>query len=536
MEKKKDKIKKRRVSLYFSENISSKEDIKNLFLEKHQESIELLQKGKQNIFYAIDSSFHPVDWIEFFKEITDISPAITSFKKPWGILFYLTPNNNCFAIAFGSGSYKLDKSQFIYNFGLKTTLNMINEDSIMHQTSKSFSQSKLRKDISSTNSRKLTELGFDTLTDILSNIDGEIKSEYKDLFQSKISGGQALNIPLSPSEIDEQLAAIESAYDKKDYRTNFKFIDNISPLIAGETKLKEELDLKIYEQLESGNFAVFSPLPSESYYSIKECFYKDKSILLTNPGFIDILSLSKKSPKQLLVFLKNNKITVNMALEDSSFSEEFSLYKFLSLDLKHEEQQYILENGMWFRLNINLIKEVDEFLESRKTIKPNDFFDVQLEDKERGERKWRSLQDEGDYLIDLSKKNPQYILGDRKLVDYTEVFDLLKDNVLFHIKKGTGGSAPLSHLFKQGVVSITRLKSEVSFEGKTKEKIPDFNLDLNSSTIAFGIIKNSEKLPIFSKISFKMDATKIENIIKEQVRLFFIKHETEENPKRLTSN
>lgn len=518
---------KRKVSIYYATGVSTKEEIKNLFLTKFQNGLNIKQRGSTDIFYVLDKSWQSIDWGDFFQKITDEAPDASPVDRPWGILFFITKNKNCLSIPFGAGGGKLDKSKFVYNFGLKTTLNMIDENSIMHQTSKAFSQNKLRKDVASANRRRLGDLGFDELTDILSNVDGEPKAEYKDSFTSKISGSQSLNITLSPTTVVAQLGALEKAYAGKAYETSFGFIDNLSPLSKGETTLKTELNLKIYEALKNGDYAVFAPLPSDSYYSIRSCEFRGKTVLFTNQSFFEAINLASKTPDELVRFLKINKATVNLEFKDSESSEEVALYKFLSLDVKHEDQHFLLENGMWFRVNPKLVNVVDQYFSERVVATPKAFAEVALENKNKEGREWRALQDEGKYLGEICKRNPEYVLGDKQLVEETEVFDLFHENVLFHVKKGTSGSAPLSHLFKQGLVSIRRLTSEQAFLGKAKKKIGEFDLNSSRAVVAFGIIKNTPKLPIFSKISFRMDSINIEKILKEKVRVFFIKHEVE---------
>ena len=136
-----------------------------------------------------------------------------------------------------------------------------------------------------------------------------------------------------------------------------------------------------------------------------------------------------------------------------------------------------------------------------------------------------TLQREEDYLKEISKNYKSFILGDQKLVDQTEVFDLFSNNTLYHIKKGISGSAPLSHLFAQGLVSIERLKGEQPFFKKTSEQFPKAKIDMQNLYIKFGIIKNTSDIPIFSKITFKSNAEAIEKRIMNKVNIFFIPYE-----------
>lgn len=519
---------KRNLSLYFAENISQPFDPKEFINKKDQQALTFESQG--NIYYCTKYYTHPIDWADFFEEITNSELSSQSFRKYYAIVFFLTSSNNMFAITFGTGNNKLNKSKFVYNFGLKTALNMLNlEGNIYHHSSKSISEIKTRKDIVSSSALQISQLDFNQLTDVLNAINGDLSQEYQRIFGcKKIQGGQALNISLDSVHLMEQLNTIENAFRSLNYQSKFKFIDNISPLLRNETELKENLNSRMVAAILNNDFSLFAPLDTIQYYAIDSIKNGEEDISdFSIQNFKRIVS-SYLSPGSNLVhnnkafihFLKNKDITIKLqGFDGNIFSIYRKLYDFISVDVATEEGKFLLEQGKWFRFAPNLTETLDDFFNNRLISAPPEFPALPLVNNK--------LQREEDYLRELSGQHSSYILGDQKLVDQTEVFDLFNNNTLYHIKKGTIGSAPLSHLFSQGLVSIERLKGEKNFFSATCTRFPNMSIDPNNLYLRFGIIRNNQNIPIFSKITFKSNAEAIEKRIANQVKLFFIPHEEE---------
>jgi uncharacterized protein (TIGR04141 family) len=103
-----------------------------------------------------------------------------------------------------------------------------------------------------------------------------------------------------------------------------------------------------------------------------------------------------------------------------------------------------------------------------------------------------------------------------------EFADLVKsDKHLVHVKK-YGGSAVLSHLFSQGLVSADLLLTDKSFRKEVNAKLGDSHKSVVSESdpapkdftvvYAIGTSKNDLKLPFFSIINYRN--------IKKQLNLY----------------
>lgn len=211
-------------------------------------------------------------------------------SKHYGIIFIITQQNNLFAITFGTANHKLNKSRFVYNFGLKTTLNMLNPSCVIYRhSSKSISETKTQKNIGSSKALQIDKLNFNRLSDLLNNVNGELANQYQALFGcKKIQGGQSLNISLDSEHLSQQLDSLELSFNSTVYKDKFEFIDNISPILRNERELCEDLDNLIFDKVRTDDFAVFAPI--EELQAIDSFQFARQTIELENDTFKGIIN------------------------------------------------------------------------------------------------------------------------------------------------------------------------------------------------------------------------------------------------------
>lgn len=512
---------KRNVSLYFATGIQRPFNPEEFINEQYRENVHFSQNN--DMYYCFQSHTTRISWADFFESITHatISEEQVLSSKHYGIIFIITQQNNLFAITFGTANHKLNKSRFVYNFGLKTTLNMLNPSCVIYRhSSKSISETKTQKNIGSSKALQIDKLNFNRLSDLLNNVNGELASQYQALFGcKKIQGGQSLNISLDSEHLSQQLDSLELSFNSTVYKDKFEFIDNISPILRNERELCEDLDNLIFDKVRTDDFAIFAPI--EELQAIDSFQFARQTIELENDTFKGIINGflehdDEVNRVQLINFLKHRNIKINLhSMTGGNYSIYKKLYEFLSIDIDFEGQKFLLEQGTWFRISQDLTQSLDDFIQEHTMPCPVEFTTVPTLPNGH-------LQEEKDYLKNLSQEHPEYILGDRKLVNKIEVFDLFKENRMYHVKKGTSGSAPLSHLFSQGFVAIDRLKTEAKFYNNVQRKFPSLKIDKENLEVAYGVIRNTERLPIFSKIIFKLHAESIEQRTGKEAHIFFI--------------
>jgi len=108
--------------------------------------------------------------------------------------------------------------------------------------------------------------------------------------------------------------------------------------------------------------------------------------------------------------------------------------------------------------------------------------------------------------------------GGYSKIEFCDLYS--KDKKIIHVKH-YGGSAVLSHLFSQGVVSGELLLADKEFREKVNEKLsnghkinnPNDKPNPSDFQIIFGIISSSSKqleIPFFSKVSLRNAKRRLE--------------------------
>jgi uncharacterized protein (TIGR04141 family) len=170
------------------------------------------------------------------------------------------------------------------------------------------------------------------------------------------------------------------------------------------------------------------------------------------------------------------------------------------------KEQYILRNGLWYKVNTDFVANVDKYLEN---LDPYEFkFNIYSHDREE------------DYNSYLANENENIELMDKKFVkiggpyDKLEFCDLIKDSSDFIHVKYYRSSSTLSHLFSQGYVASEAFVSDSGFRERLNPKLPDSVKLLNTESrpdpskyrIVYAIATNRNipnELPFFSKVTLK---------------------------------
>jgi uncharacterized protein (TIGR04141 family) len=214
---------------------------------------------------------------------------------------------------------------------------------------------------------------------------------------------------------------------------------------------------------------------------------------------LDHVIASFKSLESIEQF-KNKGIKIISSLNDEEIGG-WSSYKCFFGEIDYDGKEYCINNGKWFEIDNDFVKKInDEY--GKSTISNIDFIDnLGLKESEYN----KLLAKSNDNFICLDGNNVSYGGGHSKI----EICDILtKENQLIHIKQ-YGGSAVLSHLFNQAVVSAELIKSDLRFIEEANKKISKNEFKISQDKIydvIFGIISNDSEelphLPFFSKISF----------------------------------
>jgi uncharacterized protein (TIGR04141 family) len=182
---------------------------------------------------------------------------------------------------------------------------------------------------------------------------------------------------------------------------------------------------------------------------------------------------------------------------------------------EQENETYLLNNGKWYRVGTDFRQRVNEQFAK---IPQSDLQLPHYDDKSETDYNAR-------VAIQLAG---QFELMDRKLIkctgqyDKIEFCDLLgKDKRIVHVKRYAGGSAPLSHMFAQAVVSGSLLRRDSDFRKQLVSLLSEpfqklvHEPQTDEYEIVLAIVSKSKHdltIPFFSRVNLNNARTRLQEL------------------------
>ena len=482
----------------------------------------------KTIYYNISKSSSP-KWIKSFFCDKVLLNDIFSSNAKLVLLVKIIENVNkvrYFALTMGYGRSLLVDNAIEESFGLKVVLNCAKQNEI-----RKICKINIGGNQSSGNEQlpikgNISDFGFDIDRDIVSSITCGLKSD--EWFCNNATGADILSISAEANinNIENLLNYCLEKYNCSDYKEDFSWIDNIKSI--KNKKEIEFLDKLLISNLNSDNINFYTAVPEViDWVNLKGFKIPGMKKIFDDIIIDDVLKSFKKELIQ--VEQLKNKCIVAIDLSNEETMGQWSAYKCLYGEIEVNEKTYCLNFGKWYCINKEFKNEIEIDYANTVLCEGIDFFDCK-----KGEN-------EGDYNKRLASTNKNYLCMVAKSIAYggghskIELCDILtSDKKLIHIK-AYHGSAPLSHLFNQGVVSLELLLDDEKFIIKANEKIkentkdPIFSLEKTPNytyTVIFGIIIEYDdslpRIPFFSKVAFRYVKRRI-NLMGANVEMARIK-------------
>lgn len=467
----------------------------------------------------------------WWKEYWGINQEL--YQSSVGAIVFLPVEDRCFAITFGMSYHNLQDQSYEYDFGLRTTLNTLDPEKIK-STDLLIPESSKRERIQISNASSLTFFDFNADESIVKRLTGAVKEEYRD-FLRNATGSSNLKFTTScdPNELIALCSKLLTIYKKRDYEISFPNLQNISPI--KDPTIISELDQYLLEAYNNNDINLTLGIPDIVDYSTNfkiryHCSHKRskefEDVFIGN--YREFLNQSQINIEDISTFSKHS---LHILDENGNKRESYTIYRSFLFDCKHNGKSYHLNDGSWFQFNDNFIDKLKNELDPLFI----DNHDILCDCNKKREDEYNS------YVCDSSPKDSILYCLDKKSIapqgqSAIEPCDLiiLRENVaeLVHNKISTR-SASLSHLFNQGVNSVTILRQNPESKDKLKELInhdSGFNnqIDNNQYCVTYGIISNkdrrlkSDSLPIFSRMSLLRCARTL-SLMNIKIKVFLIK-------------
>lgn len=441
-----------------------------------------------------------------------------------------------FALSFGpTGRFLIRNERILRGYGLRTALNVIYPKHTSGATarlraidSKRHGATVMRARAQASSQVDLESFSVNRHRDLLDRATGTPAS---DELGSTISGSDALslNVDLEVDDLGKLCRKLDAAYNKTDYREGFHWIDNIRAV--SNPSLGKSLETHVLELLQSGQSGLHLAPPEMLDWSRIAGFeYKpdaeEGADRLSTPELHlpeYLAALGEKKVKSLSTeYLRRARIA---AVDNDGGKTKWSAWKCLVGEFVHQGRTYLLDEGRFFEVDNRYLSSLNQFVDDLN------------DDKKPGASTAAVLPEsthdtaEAAYNERVAASSADLLLLDRRTIGIPgskstiEICDLLSaSGCLIHVKRHLG-SATLSHLFAQGLVSAELLQSSPEFRKRAAEQVAKYvaadqkkdqfgffdaaTLRSSDFEVVYAIVEDwagatlAESLPFFSKINLR---------------------------------
>lgn len=514
------KERKEKLSIYLAKN-SKLDDLELLKLENATPPIllDISNIETAKLYIKKEPPTHTPPWTKIFTSRREVSTDDFGNSSSVGAALVITAFQHKFILTFGTGFHLLNDETIERDFGLKVTLNSVDPDKLRSLDKSSYDHNPLNSRTQSTKEVDIFDLHIDSDIEMLYAVTG---SSIVEIFGSHITGRDAFTV-ITSLDLDQIYLLLEETLRRYTQKLPevFEWVENIN-------KVRDTDDIQILDmELESilkgsslDNFWLGEPeivdWENQLGYSFDLYGRTERYVVLELKNLI--AHLNSKSINLSVEALKNTQIHIN----DHQYHSIkcWPAYKCLYAEITYSGDRYILRNAIWYKVNPNFLKIIDDYLSSLAIYStPLPRYD---EDREE------------DYNIKLTN-DPAFELLDKKnikiggIYDKLEFCDIIKNgNELIHVKYYRSSST-LSHLFSQGCVAAEAFVRDTGFRVKLNSKLPNsikltdpaLRPDPSNYKIVYAIATTKKlplELPFFSKVTLK-NALKVLRGLNYQVEI-----------------
>ena len=501
------------------------------------------QRSEAGRLFVGQSLALPPRWLDFVGEFASTALPRLVNQHCGAVLFLeVTPagknaRKRIMALAFGVGHHSLDPDAFERGFGLRVVLNAVARSNLRSVDIATLDATTFQKRIQASRDADLQGFGIDVERDLLRLAAG---SPRDNSFARSLAGKDALTLhtKTSPADVIEKCKAALKLYQATDYKKDFGFIDFVSPV--RQRDLLKELDALAFAELGElvkGN-------PSDLHLALPDIISPEEGLEIgyfgigLKPGqkeafnqlaiedYVEQLQAGKFDEIEDMAALHASHEVRVIVDGEGDKKRRRKLYDCFVYEVEHKGSVYVLFAGDWFAVDKAFHKVVEADFQRFVSKAP-----FVASTNTKNERAFIKELDAHKALLNMDqvKLSPTGMPGAN-----LEPCDFLsKSKHFIHLKDGHG-SAPISHLWNQGVVSAESFvrdeKFRIDFRKATRKRqkkykktgfdtlLPDGRSKPNPAdyAVVFGIMRDRYKktgdisLPFFSKVSFRAIAERLQ--------------------------
>ena len=417
-----------------------------------------------------------------------------------------------FALSFGYGKSLFAAGVWEEDFGLKVTLNSVDPTKLRSVDRMSFDAIGQHSRIQASREADIREFGLDLEQDMLRAVSGKPSDP---TLGGHLTGRDALqvSITIDIKDLPELLARYYEQWQSTAYRARFPWVDQISDV--KDTALIGQLNDALVINLQQREFTrLWLSIPELIDWTAIEGFkFRDAAAAASHPDVHIREYLDEVNPRRLDIgYLKRRQIEA--VTSDGHVVKEWSVFRCLYAEIERGDDTYLLTNGKWYCVSDTFLQRVNLAFDAipRATFALPNYND----------------ESEGAYNVRVRDGEPtQFALMDGEFiqcdgpndrVEFCDLFDLAKH--IIHVKRYTGSSAPLSHLFAQALVSATTFRRDGAFRTAVNDILPATFRPVDDQPLSgqyevvLGIVSKSVgplKLPFFSRVNINSTKERIQD-------------------------
>ena len=401
-------------------------------------------KGK--FILAFPSDKEP-SWLPFVKMGIDVGsskPFEIKNQSQRGILL-LSVRKRLFAVTFGMARHLLPPHLLVHDFGLRTIINAVPEDSIRSVDMKQTEQISTNTRRQTSRNSSLTNFGINWSRDLVRGVTGKPSDS---TFAEKLTGADALtiNCRITFKQIRQKCAEILTHYDSTKYTTTqWKDIDRIRP--ERDEVLLTTLDSMLMAELRDGtpsdelHLALDGIEDHENvqYYS----YSTDESTEDSELDIMKYLSTIEDVSELTVEKLQKHRILVKYSSSESIIPKA-TVYEALQWGSEYKGRYFVISGGVWFGIENDWAKKV---LGTVRNINPpiNSLDDPGRHITEPDFNTTATSSAPGNLLVCLDRK----MVKGPTMTTFIELCDILGAQKVLYFVKPTTDVEALSYLFTQ---------------------------------------------------------------------------------------
>ncbi|SCD31203.1 sporadically distributed protein, TIGR04141 family [Streptomyces sp. ScaeMP-e83] len=468
------------------------------------------------------------DWCDVVESITGLE--VNERSRAAAGLVLLETARGTYALSYGVGQHMLDPYYRDDEFGLEFATRCLDDAGVIKIRNQIMDGRGRVDEYSVSRGERIDDFGLERFAAVVRRICGTVSGLPLTFLQSgkvrqvRVECSQAaIKLPLATSmeQFLSDLGVIEDVCARPDPLPQLRFVSRVHTL---DNRSRKAVDAqKILEaQLtdpDSPRLTIGVPDSCQEGYSSAQAFRVRRgtqTIELHELELRHLLQFVKdKPPGERLKGLGDLRVTM---FSDDDFQTPAGVTtsgkEWLIADVPLGSDRLFYGNGKWFEVGAGFIETLEEEL-------TNLFAQPQTVTLPRWTKgplnsDGQDTHDE-DWFNHKTAEQDGYLLFDKDTVRTAkfrggglEICDILgPDNQLICIKKAPATTAPLNHLFAQGVVAVETLRSDIAVRGKFLTQVaahtPDHRMlnDFGTLRVVFGILlKDGRDIAVNSLFAF----------------------------------